>query len=131
MQARDDHRLVIDLRIQLKESLDELAVQQFQAVEAASELERCRASRTELQLALEDAEQEAASGQAASEQKNPPERKARAARRRTNRGALPAHLPRIERVVDVRSTVCPCCAGALHRIGEDVSERLDSQPAIR
>ena len=81
----------------------------------------------QLQLALEDTEQEAASGQAASEQNNPAERKARAARRRTNRGALPAHLPRI----DATSTVCPCCAGTLHRIGEDVSERLDivSAPA--
>ena len=83
----------------------------------------------QLQLALEDTEQEAAAGQAASEQKNPAERKARAARRRTNRGALPAHLPRIETVVDVASTVCPCCAGTLHRIGEDVSERLDIVPA--
>src|ERR1700730_5927792 len=44
----------------------------------------------QLQLALEDTEQEAASGQAASEQKNPPERKARGARRRTNRGAWTA-----------------------------------------
>jgi hypothetical protein len=24
---------------------------------------------------------------------------------------LPAHLPRIETVVDVASTVCPCCSG--------------------
>ncbi len=86
-------------------------------------------SEDQLQLALEDAEQEAASGQAASEQKHPPERKARAARRRTNRGKLPAHLPRIETVVDVPSTVCPCCAAMLHRIGEDVSERLDIVPA--
>src|SRR5215207_7763146 len=83
----------------------------------------------QLQLALEDTEQEAASSQAASEQKNPPERKARAARRRTNRGALPAHLPRVETVVDVSSTVCPCCAGTLHRIGEDVAERLEIVPA--
>jgi len=57
----------------------------------------------------------------------------RAARRRINRGKLPAHLPRIETVIDVESTVCPCCAGLMHRIGEDpsaslragVSERLD------
>lgn len=83
----------------------------------------------QLQLALEDTEQEAASSQAASEEKNPPERKARAARRRTNRGALPAHLPRIETVVDVTSTACPCCAGTLYRIGEDVAERLDIVPA--
>jgi transposase len=83
----------------------------------------------QLQLALEDTEQEAASGQAESEQNNPSERKLRANRRRTNRGALPAHLPRIETVVDVTSTVCPCCTGTLHRIGEDVSERLDVVPA--
>jgi transposase len=83
----------------------------------------------QLQLALEDIEQEAAAGQATSEQTNPAERKVRAARRRTNRGALPAHLPRVETVVDVTSTVCPCCAGTLHRIGEDVSERLDIMPA--
>jgi chromosome segregation ATPase len=57
LTARDDHRLVIDLRIKLKESLDELATQQFQAVEAASELERCRTSRAELQLALEEEKQ--------------------------------------------------------------------------
>jgi chromosome segregation ATPase len=57
LHARDDHRLVIDLRIKLKESLDELASQQFQAVEAANELERCRTSRAELQLALEEEKQ--------------------------------------------------------------------------
>lgn len=83
----------------------------------------------QLQLALEDSEQEAAASQAASEQKHPAERKVRAARRRTNRGKLPAHLPRIETVVDVERTTCRCCAGTLHRIGEDVSERLDVVPA--
>src|SRR4029077_12745020 len=57
------------------------------------------------------------------------QRKARAARRRANRGALPAHLPRIEMVVDVESTICPCCGNALHRIGEDTGERLDIVPA--
>src|SRR4029077_16922420 len=46
-----------------------------------------------------------------------------------NRGSLPAHLPRLETIVDVESTVCPCCAGPLHRIGGDVSERLDIVPA--
>src|SRR5262245_16653669 len=86
-------------------------------------------SEDQLQLALEDTEQEAASGQAEAEQKNPAERKARAARRRSNRGKLPAHLPRIETVVDVASIVCPCCAGTLHRLGEDVSERPDVVPA--
>ena len=83
----------------------------------------------QLQLALEEAEQEAAAGQLESEQKNPAERKVRVARRRTNRGKLPAHLPRIETAIDVPTTACPCCKGTLHRIGEDVSERLDVVPA--
>ena len=81
----------------------------------------------QLQFALEEAEQIEAAGVAQSE--NPSERKACAAKRRTNRGALPLHLPRIETVIDVSSTTCPGCSGTLHRIGEDVSERLDIVPA--
>jgi transposase len=81
----------------------------------------------QLQFALEEAEQIEAAGLATTE--SPVERKARAAKRRANRGALPVHLPRIETVVDVTSTICPGCSGTLHRIGEDVSERLDIVPA--
>ena len=83
----------------------------------------------QLQLGLEEAEQVEASGQAETEGEASAERKTRAARRRANRGALPAHLPRIETVVDVASTICPGCSGTLHRIGEDVAERLDIVPA--
>ena len=49
-------------------------------------------------------------------------------RRRKNLGALPAHLERIEQLVDIESKICPCCNGDLHVIGEDVSERLDVVP---
>jgi transposase len=83
----------------------------------------------QLLLALEEAEQVEATGFAASEGKAPAEKAARIAKRRANRGALPAHLPRIETVVDIESDSCPCCAGRLHRIGEDVAERLDIVPA--
>src|SRR3546814_9497689 len=48
--------------------------------------------------------------------------------RKTNRGSLPAHLERIEQIVDVESNACPCCGGALHQIGEDVAERIDVVP---
>lgn len=58
-----------------------------------------------------------------------PSARRRAGRRRTTRGALSTHLPRVETVVDVTSTACPCCAGTLHRIGEDVSEQLAIVPA--
>ena len=46
-----------------------------------------------------------------------------------NRGHLPAHLPRIERVIEPASTLCLCGCGEMARIGEDVSERLDVIPA--
>ena len=83
----------------------------------------------QLLLGLEEAEQVEAGGNAEAEQSDPDKAKARAGQRRRNRGSLPAHLPRIETVIDVDDKACPCCQGALHRIGEDVSERLDIVPA--
>lgn len=82
----------------------------------------------QLLLGLEEIEQVEAAIHAESEAEKPAEREVRTAKRRASRGALPAHLPRIESVVDVESTTCPCCSGALHRIGEDVAERLDVVP---
>ena len=83
----------------------------------------------QLLLGLEEAEQVEGAGHAEAEESAPAEKATRTAKRRVNRGALPAHLPRVETVVDIESTTCPCCAGPLHRIGEDVSERLDIVPA--
>ena len=48
---------------------------------------------------------------------------------RRNIGALPAHLPRCEQVIEPASTLCPCCTGQMHRIGEETSEALDRVPA--
>ncbi|WP_338701832.1 IS66 family transposase [Bradyrhizobium sp. 26S5] len=80
-------------------------------------------------LGLEDVEQVAAYGETAQDVSAPEGREVQAGRRRVNRGALPAHLPRIEGVVDIEDKTCPCCQGELHRIGEDRSERLDLVPA--
>ena len=80
-------------------------------------------------LGLEDVEQAAASREAEIDAASPAERANRSAKRRMNRGSLPAHLPRIEMVVDVDDHACPCCGNALHRIGEDTGERLDMVPA--
>ena len=49
---------------------------------------------------------------------------------RRNLGALPAHLPRCEQVIEPSSTLCPCCDGQMHRIGEEASEALDRAPAV-
>jgi transposase len=74
-------------------------------------------------LGLEEVEQVAASSEAKIEAASPAERANRATKRQINRGSLPAHLPRIEVVVDIEDHSCPGCGNALHRIGEDASER--------
>jgi transposase len=86
-------------------------------------------SADQLLLALEDVEQSEAETAAETEAKSQATRAEGARKRRANRGALPPHLPRIETVIDVESRACPCCRGELHRIGEDVSEKLDVVPA--
>ena len=83
----------------------------------------------QLELALEEALQELAEVRAGNDAADAPLRAVRAARRRANRSALPAHLPRIEVVVEPENLSCPCCGGQLHKIGEDVAERLDVIPA--
>src|SRR3954453_8402250 len=84
----------------------------------------------QLQLGLEDLEQTVAAAEAAQEEvaaRNGTPRSPRT--RRRNLGALPAHLPRVEVLVDLEDKNCPCCGGALHVIGEDTSEMLDIVPA--
>ena len=48
-------------------------------------------------------------------------------RKRPVRGPLPAHLPR-ERQVLPGPSACPCCGGTLTKLGEDITETLESIP---
>src|SRR3954466_12553276 len=84
----------------------------------------------QLQLGLEDLEQPVAAAEAAQEEVAARSGAPRPPRvRRRNLGALPAHLPRGEVLVDVEDKNCPCCGGALHVIGESREEMLDIVPA--
>lgn len=83
----------------------------------------------QLLLGLEDVEQGVAADEAIEERGAPAAKAERLARRRANRGSLPAHLPRIETVVDIEDKSCTFCRRGLHVIGEDVAERLDIVPA--
>src|SRR5687768_1005007 len=83
----------------------------------------------QLQLGLEDLEQTIAAAETAQETAAGRATPRPARPHRRNLGALPAHLPRIEVLVDVEDKSCPCCGGALHLIGEDTSEMLDVIPA--
>ncbi len=89
----------------------------------------------QLELALEDLETAIAETQAqiaaveekiaasATDPEQAAPRKARKAR------ALPETLPRVERVIEPDSILCPCGCGDMVRIGEDRTERLDYIPA--
>jgi transposase len=88
-----------------------------------------RLPEEQLQLGLEDLEQAVAKGDAEAEKRDSELREKRAAKRRVSRGALPAHLPRVEATLLPEDTACPCCRGVTTVIGEDTSERLDVVPA--
>src|SRR4051794_41756941 len=68
----------------------------------------------QLQLGLGDLEQTVAAAEAAQEEVAARSGTSRPPRgRRRNLGALPAHLPRVEVLVDVEDKGCPCCGGGL------------------
>ncbi len=97
-------------------------------VQIIKELQRHRFGRRaetlpldQLELALEDVQQAEAAQTAEKEKTDAAVRSEKTKQRRANRGSLPAHLPRIEVVVDVESKACPCCSGEMHSIGEDVT----------
>ena len=50
-------------------------------------------------------------------------------RPRAGRQPLPDHLPRIEHRHELESCTCGKCGGELVKIGEDISEQLDVEPA--
>jgi transposase len=99
-------------------------IRQFQRAQFGRHSERL--DPDQLQLALEEREIASAQTQAAAEkQATTPRPRSEPGQRKS----LPAHLPRIEVVIEPETTSCRCCGGALHVIGEEKSERLDVIPA--
>jgi len=85
----------------------------------------------QLELQLFELEEDEAQSATAVEIGTPADRQTVAvqsfARRKPARRPLPEHLPR-ERVVHPAPSSCPCCGGALHKLGEDVTETLELVP---
>jgi len=75
---------------------------------------------------FEDLETAIAEAEATKEKKV---RSPRAPAARRNLGRLPDHLPRTTQVIEPADTLCPCGCGAMAKIGEDRTERLDIVPA--
>lgn len=88
------------------------------------------------QLELLEGEPGVCAAEVEAEAAQPEERKemvTRTVRRRTPRGSasLPAHLPRIEKLIscDPKDCICPCCQGTREVIGHEQTERLHRIPA--
>src|SRR5260370_18015136 len=101
----------------------QLIIKQLQRARFGRRSERIDAEQ--LALGLEDVETDKACAEAAQEPA------ARPKDRKPRRKPLPNHLPREEVRIDVGTQACTCCGGALHPIGESVSEMLDWVPAQR
>jgi transposase len=88
-----------------------------------------RLPKDQLHFAFEEIAATLEASQAEAE-KNSPQRRAKGTEeRRKARGKLPAHLPRVEVVIEPADTACPCCRGTMVVIGADISDRLDVIPA--
>jgi len=90
--------------------------------------ERGRRLLDQLELQLEELETAAAEREAATAPTEPDTTNVRPfMRAKPVRAPLPAHLPR-ERVVLPSPTSCPCCGGKLAKLGETITETLESIP---
>ena len=123
-------------RIRLGEIVDTLTAQAERYEHIIAQLRRLtfgkrseQMDKDQLQLSLEDLQQGLAEIEGEEEKADAELKAHRTRERRDHRPSLPDHLPHVEVVIEPASTQCPCCAGAMHVIGEDVSKRLDVIPA--
>ncbi len=90
--------------------------------------ERGRRLLDQLEMQLEELETAAAEDAEVATKAEPDRTNVRPfTRAKPLRAPLPAHLPR-ERVVLPSSTSCPCCGGKLVKLGETITETLETIP---
>ncbi len=90
--------------------------------------ERGRKLLDQLELQLEETETAIAEDETAAARSEPERTTVRPfTRAKPVRAPLPEHLPR-ERVVLPSPTACPCCGGRLTKLGETITESLESIP---
>ena len=129
LEARAEHDAVVAERDHLQSQNVRLQhlLRQLQRAQFGPRSEKL--DPDQLHLAFEDIEQAIAATEADDDKRDPVRARARAEKRRLNRGALPAHLPRVHVTIEPDDTKRPCCRAPMHVIGEETSQRLDAIPA--
>ena len=122
------HHLVCDMAVVVETRDDE--IERLQRI--IKQLQRARFGRQserldpdQLALGLEDLDADiawAALPPGAPDEKKP-------GRTSDDHPGMPDHLPREDVTLDIGTSACPCCGGAIHKIGETVSQILDYVPA--
>ena len=125
------HHLVCDMAVVVETRDDEVErlqriIKQHQRARFGRQSERL--DPDQLALALEDLDSDIARVEADLPQLAPGKEQ-KPGRASDDRPSLPDHLPREDVTLDIDASLCPCCGGAIHKIGETVSEMLDYVPA--
>src|SRR5205823_716670 len=121
------HRLVRDIAGTIEHRDGEIErlksiIKQLQRAQFGRRSERL--DPNQLALGLEDLDSDLARAH-----ESGPRIKNQQSERTYHRKPLPDHLPRDDVRFDIDDMICACCGGALHVIGENVSEMLDWVPA--
>jgi transposase len=121
------HRLVRDIVGKIEHRDGEIErlksiIKQLQRAQFGRRSERL--DPDQLALGLEDLDADLAR-----EEESAPQIKAQPDKQSSHRKPLPDHLLREDVRFDINDITCACCGGALHVIGESVSEMLDWIPA--
>jgi transposase len=137
LAERAAHAAVVAERDTIAAERDQIARRNARLEAILSEIRRAHFGRRseritddQLALALDDLETSLAKTESEEEKADPALRSERTRKRRATRSEILDHLPHEELVIEPEGgAVCPCCGGALHVIGEDMSKRLDKVPA--
>jgi transposase len=117
------HRLVRDIAGTIERRDGEIErlksiIKQLQRAQFGRRSERL--DPDQLALGLEDLD-----GDIAREEESIGQVKKQPTERSSHRKPLPDHLPREDIRLGIDDVICACCGGALHIIGESVSEMLE------
>jgi transposase len=118
---------ILDLEIErLKLEIARLRRQRFgTSRERSARLEQLELALTELQESVAEAD---AGGELRAAEQGRTAALGAATPRKPARRRLPEHLPRT-RVVYPAPAACPCCGGAVRKLGEEITESLERLPA--
>lgn len=128
------HQLVLAQQEQLLSRENEIAhlkllIAKLQRMQFGRKSEKLTQQIEQLELRLEELQSTPDENQSQPPEPLPSETTSAVSSAKPVRRALPDHLPRQTQRHEPKESTCPDCGGALHKLGEDISEMLEYVPA--